>query len=61
MKRIQPKLTPLELFIDLFLDYTLQKGLIMLLLLVFCFRVGENIIAKDYNEPVDIIFEDTIR
>ena len=61
MKRIQPKLTPLELFIDLFLDYTLQKGLIMLLLLVFCFRAGENIVAKDYNEPVNKIFEDTLR
>ena len=61
MGRNQPKLTLLELFIELFLGYTLQKGLIMLLMLLFYFRVDENIIVEDYNEPVDIVPEDTIR
>ena len=33
----------------------------MLLMLLPFFRVDENIINEDYNEPVDIVSEDTIR
>ena len=61
MRRIQPKLTLLELFICLSLGYTLQNSLFMLFMFLFCFRVYENIVAKDYNEPIDIVFEDIIR
>ena len=33
----------------------------MLLMLLPFFRVDGNIIVEDYNEPVDIVSEDTIR
>ena len=42
-----------------FLGYTLHS--FMLLMLLPFFRVDENIINEDYNEPVDIVSEDTIR
>ena len=61
MRITQTKLKLLELFIRLFLGNTLQKVLSMLLMLVLCFRVDENAIVKDYNKPVVIVFEDTIR
>ena len=60
MRRIQPKLTILKHFIELFIDYTLQKCLFILLMLLLCFQVDENIAVKDYNEPVDIVLENTI-
>ena len=47
-----------ELRTRLPLDYSLHKGLFMIL---HYFQVDKNIIAEDYNESVDIVFEDTLR
>ena len=33
----------------------------MFLMLLFYFWIDENTVVKDYNENVDIVFEDTIR
>ena len=44
----------------MFLTLHIAHSSFMFLTLLLCFLVGENIVVKDYNDPVDIVLKDTI-